>query len=186
MYTSTDRGPTPSDSDVDTSKLESRRYLRFGPFELRIDTRELSKSGTRVKLQNKSAQVLGALVSRPDELVRREELYAVLWPGNVFVDFHSGLNTAVNRLRSSLGDTAESPLYIETLPRLGYRFICPVQEVSTESPEVGAADCADQLGKTVFTHPNLAANALRSALLWRLAVATVLALACEFLFFWLD
>lgn len=106
-----------------------KRHVRFGPFELRTDTRELSKLGVRIKLQTKPAQVLEVLVSRPGELVSRQELCRKLWPANVFVDFESGLNTAVNRLRAALGDVAETPHYVETLPRLGYRFICPVEEV---------------------------------------------------------
>lgn len=168
--------------ELNASEPANKRYVRFGPFDLTIDTRELRKAGTRVKLQTKSAQVLEALVSRPDELVTRQELYAVLWPGNVFVDFDSGLNTAVNRLRTTLGDAAESPRYIETIPRLGYRFICPVQEVSTQSLQVGTGNCRYRVKKAAFTHADVPANALTSKMLWRLSMATVLALACAFLF----
>ncbi|MBV9766176.1 MAG: winged helix-turn-helix domain-containing protein, partial [Acidobacteriaceae bacterium] len=107
----------------------SRRIFRFGAFELRTETGELTKQGTRIRLQTKPLLVLEALLERPGELITRDELCNKLWPEGTFVDFESGLNTATNRLRSALGDSAEAPRYIETLPRLGYRFICPVTEV---------------------------------------------------------
>ncbi len=106
--------------------------VRFGAFELRTDSRELYRQGVRVRLQVKPFQVLEALVTRPGELVTREELRNKLWPSGTFVDFESGLNTAINRLRAALGDSAEQPRYIETLPRLGYRFICPIEEAEGE------------------------------------------------------
>ncbi|MBV8865869.1 MAG: winged helix-turn-helix domain-containing protein, partial [Acidobacteriaceae bacterium] len=102
------------------------RSIRFAVFELRTDTRELSRGGVRIRLQVKPFQVLEKLIERPGELVTREELRNALWPSGTFVDFESGLNTAINRLRAALGDSAEEPRYIETLPRLGYRFICPI------------------------------------------------------------
>ena len=105
------------------------KIYRFGAFELRTETGELWKHGIRVKLQIKPLQVLEALLAKPGELVTREDLCKRLWPTGTFVDFESGLNTATNRLRVALGDSAESPRYIETLPRLGYRFICPVTEI---------------------------------------------------------
>lgn len=105
-----------------------RLIYRFGSFELRTETGELSKRGIRLRLQTKPLQVLEALLARPGELVTREELCERLWPGT-YVDFESGLNTAINRLRSALGDAADSPRYIETLPRLGYRFLSPVEVI---------------------------------------------------------
>jgi DNA-binding winged helix-turn-helix (wHTH) protein/WD40 repeat protein len=110
--------------------------IRFAAFQLRSDTRELYKQGTRIRLQIKPFQVLETLLERPGELVTREELRNRLWPSGTFVDFESGLNTAINRLRAALGDSAEEPRYIETLPRLGYRFICPVQVIPRDgAPE---------------------------------------------------
>jgi DNA-binding winged helix-turn-helix (wHTH) protein/Tol biopolymer transport system component len=102
------------------------QVVRFGSFELSIDTGQLKKHGVRVKLQGKSFQILRALVENPGRVVSREELRTRLWPADTFVDFESGLNTAANRLRGVLGDSAESPIYIETLPRVGYRFLAPV------------------------------------------------------------
>lgn len=112
------------------AKRREKRIVRFGPYEFRPGTQELLKHGIRTKVQAKPLQILSALVERPGELVTREELCRELWPDGTFVDFESGLNTATNRLRAALNDSAEHPLYIETLPRLGYRFICPVSYAS--------------------------------------------------------
>jgi DNA-binding winged helix-turn-helix (wHTH) protein len=114
----------------------ARRLFRFGVFELDARTGELRKRGVKLKLQGKPLQVLVALLERPGQIVTRDELRRRLWPSDVFVDFDSGLNTAANRLRLALGDSAESPRYIETLPRIGYRFIAPLHaaEVSTDRP----------------------------------------------------
>jgi len=99
------------------------RVVRFGIFELDLSSGELRKSGTRVKLHDQPFQVLAILLSRPGEVVTREEIRGKLWPDDTFVDYDHGLNNAVNRLREALGDTAETPRFIETLPRRGYRFI---------------------------------------------------------------
>jgi DNA-binding winged helix-turn-helix (wHTH) protein len=112
----------------------ARAVLRFGPFELDRRSGELRKHGVKLKLQAKPLQILEALLERPGEIVSREALRSRLWPSDVFVDFEAGLNTAANRLRIVLGDTAENPRYIETLPRTGYRFVAPVEEVGTEPP----------------------------------------------------
>jgi DNA-binding winged helix-turn-helix (wHTH) protein len=106
--------------------LRGDRVVRFGPFELCLDTGELRKLGIRVRLQGKPFHILNALLEEPGHVVTREELRSRLWPADTFVDFESGLNTAVNRLRVALGDSAENPIYIETLARLGYRFIAPI------------------------------------------------------------
>lgn len=108
----------------------SKRIYRFGSFELKTETGELAKRGIRLRLQTKPLQILELLLARPGELITREELCNHLWP-ETYVDFESGLNTAINRLRTALGDSADAPRYIETLPRLGYRFLSPV-EVSEE------------------------------------------------------
>src|SRR4030095_13235928 len=97
--------------------------VQFGIFELNRRAGELRKHGTRIRLQPKPMQILCALLERPGEIVTRDELKARLWPDDTFVDFESGLNTAVNRLRLALGDSAEHPQYIETEARSGYRFI---------------------------------------------------------------
>jgi DNA-binding winged helix-turn-helix (wHTH) protein len=103
------------------------RRIKFGPFELDRQTGELWKHGLKVKLQGKPFQVLVALLERPGEPVSREVLQQRLWAGDTFVDFDSGLNTAANRLRITLGDSAENPRYVETLARSGYRFVAQVE-----------------------------------------------------------
>jgi Tol biopolymer transport system component/DNA-binding winged helix-turn-helix (wHTH) protein len=100
---------------------------RFGPYEVDLHTHELWKFGTRLKLVGQPFEILAVLLSRPGELVTREELHSRLWPADTFVDFNHGLNAAVNKLREALSDSAENPRYIETLPRRGYRFIAKVE-----------------------------------------------------------
>jgi DNA-binding winged helix-turn-helix (wHTH) protein/WD40 repeat protein len=109
---------------------------RFGVFELREETGELWKHGVRIRLQSKPLKILLALLEKPGGIVTREELCARLWPPGTFVDFESGLNTATNRLRVALGDAAESPRYVETLARVGYRFVCPVTKLTEPAAAV--------------------------------------------------
>lgn len=103
------------------------RVVRFGAFALDLVSGELSKHGVRVKLRDKPFQILSVLVERPGEVITRKELQERLWPGDTFVEFENGLNNAISRLRESLGDNADRPLFIETLPRRGYRFVAPVE-----------------------------------------------------------
>jgi len=111
------------------------RLVRFGVFEFDAEIGDLSKSGHKIRLQEQPRQVLTCLVGRPGELVTREDLRAILWPGDTFVDFDTGLNVVVNKLRQALGDSASSPRFVETIPRRGYRFLAPVTPVSTaDSP----------------------------------------------------
>jgi DNA-binding winged helix-turn-helix (wHTH) protein len=105
----------------DASRVPTR--VRFGGFELDRRSGELSRGGSRVRLQEGPLRVLQALVDRPGEIVAREELQRRLWSDDTFVDFDNGLNSAVNRLRASLGDRAEKPRFIETVGRRGYRFV---------------------------------------------------------------
>ena len=105
----------------------SSRIARFGVFELDLAAGELRKNGARLRLQEQPFQVLALLLDRAGDVVTREELRQKLWPADTFVDFDHSLNTAVNKLREVLGDSASSPRYIQTLARRGYRFIAPVQ-----------------------------------------------------------
>src|SRR5713226_415234 len=100
---------------------------RFGSFELHPRTRELYKQGIRLKLRPQPFQILNVLVERAGDLVSREELRALLWSSETFVDFEHGLNTSIKELRGVLSDSASEHRYIETLPRLGYRLIVPVE-----------------------------------------------------------
>jgi TolB-like protein/DNA-binding winged helix-turn-helix (wHTH) protein/Tfp pilus assembly protein PilF len=101
--------------------------VRFGAFELDLRAGELRKNGAKIKLQEQPLQVLGMLLERPGEVVTREELQRKLWASDTFVDFEHSLNAAVKRLREALGDSADNPRFIETLPRHGYRFIAPLE-----------------------------------------------------------
>ena len=101
----------------------SAQVVRFAVFEANLRSGELRKSGVRVKLHDQPFQILAMLLEHSGELVTREEIQKRLWPGETFVDFDHGLNNAVNRLRDALGDSADAPKFIETLPRRGYRFI---------------------------------------------------------------
>lgn len=110
--------------------LSSPEKVRFGVFELDLRAGELRKQGVRIRLQDQPLLILQALLERPGEIVTREELKAKIWPEGTFVDFDHGLHSAMKRLRDALGDSADTPRFIETLARRGYRFIAPV-----ESPE---------------------------------------------------
>src|SRR5215470_9124808 len=101
------------------------RIVRFGIFEADLDAAELRKSGLKLKLQEQPFQILALFLSRPGEIVTREDIQQRLWPDGTFVDFDHGVNTAVKKLRETLGDDAENPRFIETVPRRGYRFIAP-------------------------------------------------------------
>ncbi len=106
---------------------KSSRVARFGLFELDLSAGELRKSGVKLRLQGQPFQVLALLLEHAGAVVTREELQQKLWPSDTFVDFDHSLNTAINKVREALGDSASSPRFVETLARRGYRFIAPVQ-----------------------------------------------------------
>ncbi len=103
------------------------RLVRFATFELDLKSGEVRRNGQRIRLQEQPLQVLTMLVEHAGDVVTREELRGRLWPDDTFVDFDQGLNKALNKVRRALGDSAELPRYIETLPKRGYRFIVPVE-----------------------------------------------------------
>ena len=103
------------------------RAFRFGVYEVDPKAGELRRSGLKIKLQEQPFQILSALLDQPGEIVSREDLRRRLWPDDTFVEFDHSLNTAIGRLREALGDSADNPRFIETLPRRGYRFIAPVE-----------------------------------------------------------
>lgn len=130
------------------AEREPRQVVRFGIFDLDVRARSLHKSGIRIKLQGQPFDVLVSLVSKRGEVVTREELQRNLWPADTFVDFEHSVNTAVMRLRDALGDSAESPRFIETVPRYGYRFIAPVEwPAEFASPPVKEARRESQAGE---------------------------------------
>jgi len=106
------------------------QVIRFGVFDADLHAAELRKAGAKLKLEGQPFQILALLLKHPGEVVTREELQQQLWPADTFVDFEHSINTAVKRLREALDDSADTPRYIETLPRRGYRFIYPVNGVA--------------------------------------------------------
>ena len=124
---------------------EQPRIIRFGSFEVDKRTGELRKNGSRVKLQQQPLQILLVLLRRRGDIVTREELRQQLWPKDTFVDFDHGLNAAVKRLREALGESADSPVFIETLARRGYRFTVPIE--GAENVAVASTIAPDRDGK---------------------------------------
>jgi TolB-like protein/DNA-binding winged helix-turn-helix (wHTH) protein/Flp pilus assembly protein TadD len=122
----------------------SSQIFRFGPFEAKACAQELSKNGTKIKLRGHPFLILEVLLERAGEVVTREEIRRKLWPADTFVDFEHGLNTSIKKLRQVLCDSATEPRYIETLPRLGYRFIAPV-ETGFESSTGKAAGATSEI-----------------------------------------
>ena len=114
--------------------------MRFGTYEVDLRLGELRKNGIRVKLTGQPFQILVILLEHPGDLVTREQLQRRLWPSDTFVDFDSGLNAAINRVREALGDSAENPRFVETLPRRGYRFIAPLIDSRPTSATLPAAE----------------------------------------------
>jgi eukaryotic-like serine/threonine-protein kinase len=133
-----------------------RSHLSFGLYEFNLQSHELLKGGLRLKIPHQSFQILAMLLERPGEVVSREELRRKLWPSDVFVNFEASLNSAVQRLRSALQDNSLEPRYIETLPRVGYRFIASVESlvpVSDEAPQSAATSESTEI-PSVDTAPD--------------------------------
>ncbi len=137
--------------DVSVSATPSFRVIRFSTFELNLQTGELRQEGRKLKLQEQPFQVLAALLERPGEIVTREELRSKLWRSDTFVDFDHSLNAAIKRLRDALGESADSPEFIETLARRGYRFIAPVNG-SAASSIIETAPSRDRSQSFFLTH----------------------------------
>jgi len=131
------RSPGEQEKEALISPTQSRGIARFGPFALDLRTGALMRDGRYERLPQQPAQLLLVLVNGRGKLVTREELRARLWPEDTFVDFDHGLNNAVNRIREVLRDSAASPLYIQTVPRRGYRFIGELDEEEAAAPEMG-------------------------------------------------
>jgi len=151
----------------------STEQIRFGVYELDLRTGELRKSGVRVRLQDQSFQILQALLKNPGEVVTREELRKTIWPADTFVDFDHGLYSAMTRLREALNDSAETPRYIETLSRRGYRFVAPVDGIPVIKPQTSIG--AKQTQQQTASEPKLGRKSAR--LRWTVvASATILAI----------
>jgi DNA-binding winged helix-turn-helix (wHTH) protein len=113
--------------------------LRFGPFELDSATGELQKDGAPVRLQQQPAKVLALLLQRAGELVTRDEIRGFVWGQDTYVNFDQGLNFCIKEIRAALGDSADEPRFVETLPRRGYRFIAPVEVARPAAPDSSVA-----------------------------------------------
>src|SRR5438552_3272363 len=154
-----------------TLEVRSRSILRFGVFEVDVREGELRKQGVRIKLQEQPFHVLTVLLQRPGEVVNREDLRSENWPADTFVDFDNSLNTAINKLREALGDSADNPRFIETLPRRGYRFIAPVTGVdgTTRGTATGVSAARPPRGRKIVMMVAVAvlAAGIAGGLLWR-------------------
>ena len=147
------------------------RLIRFGTFEVDLRTGELHKKGLKIKLQEQPFQILATLLEHAGDIVTRDELRRRLWPEDTFVDFDQGLNKAINKIREALGDSAENPRFVETLPKRGYRFIAPINGSNGYSePTEFADDPQPQAGRNNHSKGTagdsafgLRANGLRSA-----------------------
>src|SRR5712692_4067554 len=155
--------------------------LRFGVFELDPRAGELRKHGLRVRLQEQPFQILAMLLEHPGEVVTREELQKKLWPADTFVDFDHGLNKAISKIREALRDSAESPRFVETVARRGYRFLAEVKvadaapvrspELATQAPHAAAArDGPDAAGKLAMP------KRLLPSLAWKISAFALLLL----------
>ena len=136
----------------------SAKILRFGVFEADLQTGELRKKGVKVPLQDQPFQVFAILLENSGELVMREELRRRVWPEDTFVDFDHALNTAITKIRMALGDEADNPRFVETLPRRGYRFIAPVDKPAFKAPAAAgpATEATQEVGKPSFFRPRMA------------------------------
>ena len=149
-------------------KSQSATVFRFGTFEVDLRVGELRKQGVRIKLQEQPFLVLKALLGRSGEIVTREELRSQIWSADTFVDFDNSLNTSINKLREALGDSADGPRFIETLPRRGYRFIAPVRG-NDQSPASPAETSPPRKRRIALSlSVVLAAAVIASGLYWRL------------------
>jgi DNA-binding winged helix-turn-helix (wHTH) protein len=115
---------------VPVAAISSSRIIRFSTFEVNLHTGELRQRGQKIRLQEQPLKLLAALLERPGELVTREELRSKLWAADTFVDFDHSLNAAIKRLRDALGESAERPIFVETVARRGYRFIGNVETLT--------------------------------------------------------
>ena len=161
------------------------RPIRIGVFEVDLHTGELRKQGLKIKLRDQPFQILLLLLAHPGEVVSRDELQKQLWPADTFVDFDRGLNKAVNHLRDALGDSAESPRFIETLPKRGYRFIYPI-DAGNGHPLEPAPETQQELveqpgrwARVLPLGPRGATHGLKPKLPWMIAaLASVVAAIC--------
>ncbi len=161
--------------------------LKFGPYVVDLAAGEVRKNGSRIRVQEKPLRVLTLLAERQGELVTREELKSRLWPDETFVDFESGLNTAVSKLRDALSDRADKPRYIETIPRRGYRFLTPVEVMmSSSGNSAGSAVAAPVLSSGSASVEDEIAKIRSAHALWIRGIIFAATLLLLFTIWWLN
>lgn len=164
---------------------QPRGPIRFGVFELDLRAGELRKNGLRVRLQQQPFEVLAMLLEHPGEVVSREELKKKLWPADTFVDFDHGLNKAINKIRGALGDSAESPRFVETVARRGYRFLAEVRvgdvaPLRRALPPAQQPDPVSQIGYRPKPASELpTAEHFLSPIVWKVLALVLISLAAS-------
>jgi len=150
---------------------------RFGSFELDLDAGRLLKNGRAVRIQPQPFKLLRLLTDKPGTLVTRDDIHAALWPGDTFVDFDQGVNFAIKQVRDALGDRAEGSLYVQTVPKCGYRFIAPIDAGGEEIPAAVPVVTGDpELQKVLWA--NIVELRLAESRARRVHVLLAVALAC--------
>lgn len=152
--------------------------IRFGAFELDLVNAELRKSGVRIRLHDQPYRILSVLLQNPGQLVTREELQKAVWTDETIVDFEHGLNSAIAKLRETLGDSASHPRYLETVPRRGYRFIAPV-EVIERQRDTERVEAADSRARTA-ARSGTAGRAWRYGVIAAVVTGAVLVIVAEY------
>jgi DNA-binding winged helix-turn-helix (wHTH) protein len=169
-------------TDPSGPALQGRGLIRFAVFEVDLRSGEVRKNGLKVRLTGQPFQVLAMLLKRPGEVVAREDLQKRLWPSDTFVDFDHSLNTAINKIREALGDSAESPRFVETLPRRGCRFIAPVEAIGLAGGGLSALAAQGPLQGLAGGAGQTAEPASRKR--WPLAVGVALGLLAAAVLGW--
>lgn len=168
------------------AETQASTVRRFGVFEIDLQSGELRKNGMRLRLSGQPLQVLATLIERAGDVVTREELHSKLWPADTYVDFDHGLNSAVSRIREALDDSSDTPRYVETIPRRGYRFIASVTNVHPARLAGLAADSEIGAEKTAISGTSAPFATTKKGLIstrpmvWFVGVVVIAALAASF------
>ena len=150
---------------------------RFGSFELDLDAGRLLKNGRAVRIQPQPFKLLRLLTNKPGTLVTRDDIHAALWPGDTFVDFDQGVNFAIKQVREALGDRADGSLYVQTVPKCGYRFIAPLEAGREETPASAPVVTGDpELQKVLWA--NIVELRLAETRTRRFQLVLAIAVAC--------
>lgn len=162
--------------------VPNSQVVRFGTYEVDLRLGELRKNGIRVKLTGQPFQILAILLEHPGDLITREQLQRRLWPSDTFVDFDRGLNAAINRVREALGDSAENPRFVETIPRRGYRFIAPLVDCRPLSATLSSGESNPSGAQNLKNRPALSVSRRFKILLGAVSILAVSALGAALWF----